>query len=84
MSLVSRKEYTVGEIVTLMSSDAQTFKQVIPSLNKVWSMPLQIILAIYFLYQELGLSVFGGVFILVLLIPFNAYMGKKSQSVNRN
>ena len=84
MSLVSRKEYTVGEIVTLMSSDAQTFKQVIPSLNKVWSMPLQIILAIYFLYQELGLSVFGGVFILVLLIPFNTYMGKKSQSVNRN
>jgi len=79
----AKKDYTVGEIVTLMSSDAQTFKQVIPSLNKVWSMPLQIILAIYFLYQELGLSVFGGVFILILLIPFNTYMGKKSQSVNK-
>jgi ATP-binding cassette subfamily C (CFTR/MRP) protein 1 len=84
ISLVSRKDYTVGEIVTLMSSDAQTFKQVIPSLNKVWSMPLQIVLAIYFLYQELGLSIFGGVFILILLIPFNTYMGKRSQSVNKN
>ena len=79
----ARKEFTVGEIVTLMSTDAQTFKQVIPSLNKLWSMPLQIILAIYFLYQELGLSVFGGVFILILLIPFHTFMGKKSQTVNR-
>ena len=79
----SRKEYTVGEIVTLMSTDAQTFKQVIPSLNMVWSMPLQIVLAIYFLYHELGPSVFGGVVVLVLLVPFNTFMGKKSQAVNR-
>ena len=79
----SRKDYTVGEIVTLMSTDAQSFKQVIPSLNMVWSMPLQIILAIYFLYHELGPSVFGGVAILVLLVPFNTFMGKKSKAVNR-
>merc|ERR1712106_1148267 len=79
----SRKDYTVGEIVTLMSTDAQTFKQVIPQLNQVWSMPLQIILAIAFLYHEIGPSVFGGVIILVLLVPFNTFMGKKSQAVNR-
>jgi len=80
----ARKDFTVGEIVTIMSTDAQTFKQVIPSLNMVWSMPLQIILAVYFLYQELGPSIFGGVAILVLLVPFNTFMGKKSQSVNKH
>jgi len=79
----SRKNYTVGELVTLMSTDAQTFKQVIPSLNQIWSMPLQIILAIYFLYHEIGPSVFCGVIVLVLLVPFNTFMGKKSQAVNR-
>ena len=79
----SRKDYNVGEILTLMSTDAQTFKQVIHSLNMVWLMPLQIILAIYLLYHELGPSVFGAVAILVLLGPFNTFMGKKSQAVSR-
>jgi len=35
------------------------------------------------LYHEIGPSVFGGVIILVLLVPFNTFMGKKSQAVNR-
>ena len=59
-----------------MSTDAQTIQEVIPSLNMVWSMPLQIILALGFLYAELGPSVFSGVAILILLIPFNIYTGK--------
>ena len=50
----SRKEYTVGQIVNLVTTDASTFQDVLPFLNWVWSMPLQIILALYFLYQELG------------------------------
>ena len=42
----------------------------------VWSMPLQIILALTFLYAELGVALFSGVAILVLLIPFNIYSGR--------
>ena len=43
---------------------------------QVWSMPLQILLALYFLYHELGVAMLAGVVILVLLIPFNIVTGK--------
>lgn len=50
----ARKESTVGEIVNLMSVDAQRFMDLTTYLNMLWSAPLQIGLAIYFLYNILG------------------------------
>ena len=38
----ARKEFTVGQIVNLITTDAQTLEEVIPKLNMVWSMPLQV------------------------------------------
>lgn len=46
-----KREYTVGEMVNLMSVDAQRFMDVSPFINLLWSAPLQVILAIYFLWQ---------------------------------
>lgn len=46
-----KRESTVGEMVNLMSVDAQRFMDVSPFLNLLWSAPLQVILAIYFLWQ---------------------------------
>lgn len=46
-----KRESTVGEMVNLMSVDAQHFMDLAPFLNMLWSTPLQIILAIYFLWQ---------------------------------
>lgn len=46
-----KRESTVGEMVNLMSVDAQRFMDLAPYLNLLWSGPLQIILAIYFLWQ---------------------------------
>lgn len=45
----------MGEIVNLMSVDAQRFMDLTTYLNMLWSAPLQIGLAIYFLYQILGM-----------------------------
>lgn len=47
----AKRESSVGEIVNLMSVDAQRFMDLAPFLNLMWSAPLQIILAIYFLWQ---------------------------------
>lgn len=41
----------MGEMVNLMSVDAQRFMDVSPFINLLWSAPLQVILAIYFLWQ---------------------------------
>lgn len=54
LSNAARKDSTVGEIVNLMSVDAQRFMDLTTYLNMVWSAPLQISLALYFLWQTLG------------------------------
>ena len=57
--------------------------QVVPSLCMLWSMPLQICLAVYFLWLELGLAVLGGVALLAALVPFNTAMGRRAQAVSK-
>lgn len=53
----AKRSSTVGEIVNLMSVDAQRFMDLTTFLNMLWSAPLQIILALYFLWQvHLGIK----------------------------
>lgn len=47
----ARRTSTVGEIVNLMSVDAQRFMDLITYINMIWSAPLQVVLALYFLWQ---------------------------------
>lgn len=75
-----KRESTVGEMVNLMSVDAQRFMDVSPFLNLLWSAPLQVILAIYFLWQILGPSVLAGVALMVLLIPLNGGVAMKMRA----
>ena len=76
----SRKGSTLGEITNLMAVDAQKFVDVSTQLNLVWSAPFQMCVAIYFLWQTLGPSVIAGVVVMVLLIPINAFIAKKSRN----
>ncbi|XP_067914713.1 ATP-binding cassette sub-family C member 3 isoform X1 [Heterodontus francisci] len=76
----AKRSSTVGEIVNLMSVDAQRFMDLTGFLNMLWSAPLQICLALYFLWQNLGPSVLAGVAVMILLIPFNAVIAMKSRS----
>lgn len=51
ISSMARRTSTVGEIVNLMSVDAQRFMDLITYINMIWSAPLQVVLALYFLWQ---------------------------------
>lgn len=62
LSNAARKESTVGEIVNLMAVDAQRFMDLVAYINMLWSAPLQIGLALYFLWDLLGPSVLAGSF----------------------
>uniref|UniRef100_A0A452UGF7 Multidrug resistance-associated protein 1 n=1 Tax=Ursus maritimus TaxID=29073 RepID=A0A452UGF7_URSMA len=77
----AKRESSVGEIVNLMSVDAQRFMDLAPFLNLMWSAPLQIILAIYFLWQNLGPSILAGVALMVLLIPLNGAVAMKMRAL---
>ncbi|XP_030195268.1 canalicular multispecific organic anion transporter 2 isoform X1 [Gadus morhua] len=76
----AKRKSTVGEIVNLMSVDAQRFMDLTTFLNMLWSAPLQIILALYFLWQNLGPSVLAGLAVMVLLIPLNAAIAVKTRA----
>ncbi|KAG2462234.1 AB1C protein, partial [Polypterus senegalus] len=79
VSGATRKESTVGEIVNLMSADAQRFVDVANFIHMIWSCPLQIIVSIVFLWEELGPSVMAGVGCMILLVPINGFLATKSK-----
>lgn len=79
MSNAAKKESTVGEIVNLMSVDAQKFIELTAYLNMIWSAPLQIILALYFLWDVLGPSVLAGLAVMIILIPINGYIANRAK-----
>ena len=83
LSNTARQNSTVGEITNLMSVDASRLADLCTYLQILWSGPFQITMAIYFLYQVLGPSVFGGVAVMVLMLPINAYITARSRTLNK-
>lgn len=77
----ARKQYTIGETVNLMSVDAQKLMDVTSFIHLLWSNVLQIILAIYFLWAELGPSVLAGVGVMVILIPINGVLATRNRAI---
>uniref|UniRef100_A0A6Q2YIH7 ATP-binding cassette, sub-family C (CFTR/MRP), member 2 n=1 Tax=Esox lucius TaxID=8010 RepID=A0A6Q2YIH7_ESOLU len=77
----ARKESTVGETVNLMSADAQRFNDVANFIHLLWSCPMQIVLAIAFLWIELGPAVLAGLAVMVLMVPINGVLATKSRTL---
>ena len=74
MSNDARKEATVGEIVNLMSVDAQRLQDFAGYLWMLWSCPFQIAIAVYMLWNTIGPSVLAGLVVMILLIPVSGGM----------
>ncbi|KAL2911652.1 hypothetical protein HK105_208860 [Polyrhizophydium stewartii] len=83
LSSRARQSSTNGEITNLMSVDASRLSDLCTYLQILWSGPFQICMAVYFLYQSLGPSIFGGVAIMVLMIPVNAVLATKSRALGK-
>uniref|UniRef100_A0A4X2LY92 ATP binding cassette subfamily C member 6 n=1 Tax=Vombatus ursinus TaxID=29139 RepID=A0A4X2LY92_VOMUR len=84
LSNSSRKKFSTGEIINLFSRDAQQLMDLTVNLNILWSAPLQILMAIVLLWQELGPSVLAGVAVLVLVIPINALVANRLKIQTKN
>lgn len=50
-------------------------------INMLWSAPLQIGLALYFLWDLLGPSVLAGLAVMIVLIPINAFIANKVKTL---
>ncbi|GIY40685.1 multidrug resistance-associated protein 1 [Caerostris darwini] len=71
LSNSSKKNFTVGEVVNLMSVDTQRVMDYVQMVNLLWAAPLQIVIAIYLLWQQLGVATLGGLAVMILVIPMN-------------
>ncbi|XP_067948319.1 multidrug resistance-associated protein 1-like [Watersipora subatra] len=83
LSSEAKQKSTTGEIVNLMSVDGQRMQDVFTNLWMMWSAPLQIFIALWQLYINVGPSVFVGLAIMVIALPANGMLAirmKKSQA----
>lgn len=83
LSSGERQTRTLGEITNLTSIDAQRLQELTSYLHALWYSPLQIALALFFLWRQMGPSSFGGVLIIMIMIPVTKtvaqWMGAKQK-----
>jgi ATP-binding cassette subfamily C (CFTR/MRP) protein 1 len=84
LSSEGRSSKTTGDIVNHMAVDQQRLSDLTQFGMQLWSAPFQITLCMVSLYQLVGVSMFAGVGVMILMIPLNgaiARMMKRLQIV---
>ncbi|KAL7641520.1 UNVERIFIED_CONTAM: hypothetical protein RMT77_007391 [Armadillidium vulgare] len=76
LSTKAAKDTTVGQMVNLLSNDINRFEASIPFAHFIWIGPLQTIISTSILWYEIGPSCLAGIFLLILYIPMQVFMGK--------
>ena len=75
LSNSARNRYSVGQIVNLMSVDAQRVADVTFFIHDLWSAPVNISIAVALLYQYLGPASLAGLGVVILLMVMNTVLG---------
>ncbi|KAJ2726275.1 hypothetical protein GGI07_000752, partial [Coemansia sp. Benny D115] len=80
----ARQKHNIGGTVTHMSVDSQRVAEFAGNhSHHLWSSPLQIVLALYLLYQTLGWSMFAGVLVMLISIPTSARLSRAMRALNK-
>ncbi|KAL7243212.1 hypothetical protein ACSBR1_015596 [Camellia fascicularis] len=79
----SRQKFASGKITNLMTTDAESLQQICQSLHTLWSAPFRIIIAMFLLYQQLGVASLLGALMLVLLFPVQTFVISKMQKLSK-
>ncbi|XP_062162979.1 ABC transporter C family member 2-like [Alnus glutinosa] len=79
----ARKKFASGKITNLMTTDAEALQQICQSLHTLWSAPFRIVIAMFLLYQQLGVASLLGAVLLVLLFPLQTFMISRMQKSSK-
>ncbi|CAG9854243.1 unnamed protein product [Phyllotreta striolata] len=71
-------ETTIGQMVNLLSNDVGRFDQAVPHLHQFYFGPIQTLIVMYFLYVNMGWASLSGAIFLLLSIPLQSWLGKKT------
>lgn len=80
--LYELSKFSSGEITNFMSTDTSRIQNYCPSFHAMWSLPMQIIVALILLYREIGISFLAGVGFALMLIPLNRWIAVKIGSLS--
>ncbi|XP_057825504.2 ABC transporter C family member 13 isoform X1 [Cryptomeria japonica] len=83
ISLSERTIFSTGEIQTLMSVDADRAVNLCASFHDLWSLPLQMGIALFLLYTQVKFAFLAGLAVIVLLIPVNRWIAGKISTANQ-
>ncbi|XP_058838490.1 probable multidrug resistance-associated protein lethal(2)03659 [Topomyia yanbarensis] len=78
LSKTALGDTTAGQVVNLLSNDVGRLDLAVLFVHYLWIGPLETIIVTYLMYREIGISAVFGVIFLLLFIPLQAYLGKKT------
>ncbi len=76
--------FTIANISSFISMDIDTIVYAFPCIHLCWSKPIQLFVAFYLLYGQIGVSCVTGIIVVIMLIPLNKILSKKIGTVYGN
>jgi ATP-binding cassette, subfamily C (CFTR/MRP), member 1 len=83
LSNEGRASKSTGDIVNYMAVDTQRLQDITQFGQQLWSAPFQITLCMISLYQLVGVSMFAGVGVMILMIPVNGVIARISKTLQK-
>eukprot|EP00879_Flechtneria_rotunda_P018134 GHRR01019017.1.p1 GENE.GHRR01019017.1~~GHRR01019017.1.p1 ORF type:complete len:554 (+),score=195.82 GHRR01019017.1:143-1663(+) len=81
-ALLTRAADASGDVNTLMSVDTSRLANLCVSFHELWSLPLQIVAAMWLLYIQVRTAFIAGVILCIALIPINRLIAQKIQAAS--
>ncbi|EDW28514.1 GL18906 [Drosophila persimilis] len=78
LSKTALGDTTAGHVVNLMSNDVGRLDLATIFVHYLWVGPLETVFITFLMYQEIGIAAVFGVAFMLLFIPLQAYLGKKT------
>ena len=76
-------QFSTGEVLNLANTDIERVINFIPSVFQMVSLPIQLIVTLYLLYNEVGLVFLSGVAFILCLIPINKVICNKIGTLSK-
>ncbi|KAH9523860.1 Multidrug resistance-associated protein 1 [Bulinus truncatus] len=77
----AKKKSTVGEIVNLMSVDAQRIQEFLIKISFCHTTPIQAIVSFGIMYSIIGPAVLSGLLVIVILMPLSIWIASKQRDL---
>ena len=74
------RQFTLAEVINFVGTDTDRIVNVVPSFHSLWSLPFQLAVTFFLLYQQVNVAFLPGVALTLILIPVNRAI---CQSINK-